>query len=201
MSGSALNGTDYVSVSGSVTIPGGQSSAPVLIDAIDDNLPELDEYVVIELQSGTGYTIEHEAALLAIEDIDITPGLVEDDIEVYLGDPLAISVFENDPGTHGGSLTIEDFSTPAHGTVTQSGSDTLVYTATSLSLHQADQFTYTVSNGLGGTAIAAVRVVWLANALGDNPTVVTDVGPVHGHRQSGDPACEYQPHESDSGRS
>jgi hypothetical protein len=49
--GTASNGVDYLAIPSHVTIPAGQRSARIVIDPIDDNLPERIETVIIELQN------------------------------------------------------------------------------------------------------------------------------------------------------
>ena len=57
ISGSATNGSDYASVSGSVTIAAGATSATVMVTPIDDAIDENNETVVLTLAAGTGYAI------------------------------------------------------------------------------------------------------------------------------------------------
>jgi hypothetical protein len=57
MGGSATNGTDYQNLSGSVTIPAGQTSATITVTPIDDALVEGDETAVIQLQANAAYTL------------------------------------------------------------------------------------------------------------------------------------------------
>lgn len=72
--GTAINGTDYVSLPGSVTIPAGQSSAPILITTIDDSNVEGNETVVITLSANAAYTVGSPvAATVTIVDNDSPP--------------------------------------------------------------------------------------------------------------------------------
>jgi hypothetical protein len=57
MSGTASNGVDYVSPSGSMTIPSGLTSADVVVTPIDDALTEGDESVIITLTTNVAYNI------------------------------------------------------------------------------------------------------------------------------------------------
>ncbi|MBF7093427.1 hypothetical protein IUY40_17980, partial [Flavobacterium sp. ALJ2] len=56
VSGTAINGTDYTALTGSVTIPAGSSYATIEIAALTDNLIELDETVVITGGDTEGFT-------------------------------------------------------------------------------------------------------------------------------------------------
>ena len=60
--GSALNGTDYTAIGGTVEIPQGQASVKVPVTVIDDADPEPKETVVVQLAEGTTY---HLGAALA----------------------------------------------------------------------------------------------------------------------------------------
>ncbi|MGM9500767.1 beta strand repeat-containing protein [Desertifilum tharense IPPAS B-1220] len=55
--GTATNGTDYETLSGSVTIPEGETTATISITPLDDNQVESDETINITLIAGTGYTL------------------------------------------------------------------------------------------------------------------------------------------------
>jgi hypothetical protein len=55
--GTAINGTDYSSIAGSITISPGLTSATLPISTIQDNIYEGDETITLTLTSGTGYTV------------------------------------------------------------------------------------------------------------------------------------------------
>ena len=59
MSGTATLGSDYTlsGTPGQVTIPGGQTSASVTLNALTDNVKEKKETATMTLQSGTGYKL------------------------------------------------------------------------------------------------------------------------------------------------
>ncbi|WP_197062586.1 Calx-beta domain-containing protein [Muricauda sp. MAR_2010_75] len=57
VTGDATPGSDYNTLSGSVSIPDGQQSETILVTPIDDGLTELDETVIVTLDSGTGYSV------------------------------------------------------------------------------------------------------------------------------------------------
>ena len=69
---------------------------------------------------------------------------------------VIIPVLQNDSDVDGDPLTILDVGKPSHGSVTISD-DTLVYTSSNRYFGQAT-FTYTISDGRGGTASATVFV-------------------------------------------
>jgi len=57
VSGTAVPGTDYVALSGSVTIPAGQTSASIPITPISANLIDGNSSVTVALNPGTGFTV------------------------------------------------------------------------------------------------------------------------------------------------
>lgn len=68
----ATSGSDYAALSGTVTIPAGQSSAVVSVTPVDDSTDEGDETVVVKLDASSGYTLSHQTATLIISDNDHT---------------------------------------------------------------------------------------------------------------------------------
>ncbi|MBD2568895.1 Calx-beta domain-containing protein [Anabaena lutea] len=55
--GTATNGTDYSNLTGTVTFAAGSSTATVTVDPIDDTLVEGTETAILDLATGTGYTL------------------------------------------------------------------------------------------------------------------------------------------------
>jgi len=64
--GTASNGLDYASLSGSVTIPAGRRSAQIVVVPIDDTLAEDTETVALKLRPSTGYALGLPARASAI---------------------------------------------------------------------------------------------------------------------------------------
>ena len=65
LSGTALNGTDYTNLSGSVTFANGALSTNIYVKPIDDSIPELTESVTLTIAtdpSGTNYNVGIPAA-------------------------------------------------------------------------------------------------------------------------------------------
>jgi glucose/arabinose dehydrogenase len=56
ISGTATNGGDYQMLTGTVQIPAGQVSAPIVVTPIDDPNPEATETVILTITAGPGYT-------------------------------------------------------------------------------------------------------------------------------------------------
>jgi hypothetical protein len=83
---------------------------------------------------------------------------------------VAINVTANDSDVDGDSLSVQSVTPPAYGTATFTGG-TITYTPAA-DFNGSDSFTYTVSDGHGGTATAAVSVT--VNAVNDPPRAVDD---------------------------
>ncbi|WP_020558131.1 IPTL-CTERM sorting domain-containing protein [Thiofilum flexile] len=101
-----------------------------------------------------------------------TPSAMDDSLTVKPGEPGTISVLVNDTDPDGDTLTISQFTQGASGTVTQNGNN-LIYTPGSTSA-TSDSFTYTISDGKGGSATATVYVT-IDNSVGSCPTAPTTV--------------------------
>ncbi|WP_157897860.1 Ig-like domain-containing protein [Mycolicibacterium rutilum] len=89
---------------------------------------------------------------------------------------LTGNVRTNDTDADGDPLTVELLSNPASGTLTLSEDGSFTYTPTR-DFHGIDSFTYTVSDGKGGTAVGTVSItINPANdaPVADNGTVTVD---------------------------
>ena len=77
VSGSATSGSDYVALSGSVTIPEGSLDAVVPVVAIDDAVYELSETVIVSIDATAAYTVgSPSSATVTITSDDLPPDLV-----------------------------------------------------------------------------------------------------------------------------
>ncbi|NUQ63376.1 MAG: tandem-95 repeat protein, partial [Pirellulales bacterium] len=85
------------------------------------------------------------------------PVAVDDEAGTLSGMPVTLSVLSNDSDVDGDTLSISAFTQPGHGTVTDNGNGTLLYTPGAGFIGD-DSFRYTVSDGKGGTGQAGVAV-------------------------------------------
>jgi gliding motility-associated-like protein/uncharacterized repeat protein (TIGR01451 family) len=85
IAGTALNGTDYATASGTVTIPAGSNGADIPVNVIDDNLIEGDETVTITITSIT-------STLPFIKGAQDNAGIIIDDDD----DDMNVGVGDND---------------------------------------------------------------------------------------------------------
>ncbi len=93
-------------------------------------------------------TIDHVSLFAAVNDsLNVNPGIAG-----------SVNVLANDSVPSGGTLTVTSFTQGSKGSVVNSGNGVLKYTPNA-GAKGADSFTYTVSDGLGDTATATVRVL------------------------------------------
>ncbi|MEO6434994.1 MAG: kelch repeat-containing protein [Tepidisphaeraceae bacterium] len=71
--GSAINGSDYNLLSGSVSIPAGAASATVTITPKDDTIVEGNENVLLTISSAAAYSVGTSSATVTIADNDSNP--------------------------------------------------------------------------------------------------------------------------------
>ncbi len=65
ISGTAINGTDYATITNSVVIPAGQSTVVVPVTVTDDGLVEADETVILTVNSGISTSFSFAASTTA----------------------------------------------------------------------------------------------------------------------------------------
>jgi outer membrane autotransporter protein len=142
--GTASTQEDYTALSGSVSIPEGQTSATITVTPIDDTVLEGTETVVVTLESGIGYEVgSPDSATVNILDSEISLSKVQGDGQIGSTgvplDPFVVELLDGSgapsPGvTVGwtleagdGTLSNETSSTDAQGrasTVLTPGEDT-----------------------------------------------------------------------------
>jgi acetyl esterase/lipase len=98
--GTATSGADYTPLSGTVTIPAGQTSAPVDLTALNDSALETGEYVILALDATASYQLGQPAeASVTIADDDYDG--VKPIVSIIATDFLA-----GEPGTDAGAFTV-----------------------------------------------------------------------------------------------
>jgi len=96
-----------------------------------------------------------------------SPVAAEDSVTTGEGIAVTINAVANDTDADGDALTISAFTQASHGTVVDNGDGTLTYTP-QFPYAGEDTFTYTISDGSGGTGSATVEVtVELVGPEGD----------------------------------
>ncbi len=110
------------------------------------------------------YTVADAKGLLSSATVTITvvktnhpPEAKADFAVAHLNAPVQIDVLANDSDPDGDALTVASFTQPFNGAVSRGPGNTLVYLSKKDFIGY-DYFTYTVSDGRGGTAVANVTV-------------------------------------------
>jgi GH35 family endo-1,4-beta-xylanase len=126
--GTAINGTDYNTLSGTILIPAGQSTANIDLDAINDSLTERSETVILELVDAADYEVDR----LSQRTAHLT---VQDDANAPAGGVASIagSALTNFSFFGGTYTTVTD---PTYGSVVQASVPTLPAAPTNSQLRQ-----------------------------------------------------------------
>jgi uncharacterized repeat protein (TIGR01451 family)/CSLREA domain-containing protein len=114
----------------------------------------------VVLQVTDGSATAEQSFTITVANVNDAPVAVGDHTTTNQGAPVTIDVVANDSDADGDTLTVIAASTPAHGTATCAGTQ-CTYTPAP-GYHGPDGFTYTISDGHGGTATATVTIAVVA---------------------------------------
>jgi gliding motility-associated-like protein len=136
ITGTATNGTDYTLLSGSVLLPAGQTSVPLPVAIIDDNIIEGDESVIATLKDGSSTSFAFTASATAKE-ATVT---ISDDDNIAANKILSIVKVKDaaEPNVNG------EFEIKLPGNVTAADAITVNYTVTGTATNGTD---YTTLSG------------------------------------------------------
>ncbi len=95
----------------------------------------------------------------------------DDSVTTTVNTPITIAVTFNDSDIDGDTLTVTGVTSPTHGTAAIKNGTTVVYTPT-VNYTDSDAFTYTISDGHGGTATA--QVILTITSSGNTPPVANN---------------------------
>ncbi|MBN2509445.1 MAG: tandem-95 repeat protein, partial [Spirochaetales bacterium] len=112
---------------------------------------------------------------VTIGPVNDPPTAANDNASVDEDGSVLVAVITNDTDPEGDTLSIYSFGQGSHGVVTEEGSG-LRY-APDENYNGPDSFTYTVSDGNGGTSGATVNIT--VNPVNDTPDVTADSGTVN----------------------
>jgi hypothetical protein len=123
------------------------------------------------------YTVRDDVGAIDVASVTVTidpvndpPAAADDVAQTIEATAVDIAVLANDADLDGDTLAVSEFTQGQSGTVSANGDGTLRYTPTAGFLG-TDHFTYTVSDGAGGSDSAEVAVSVVA---GNRPPVASD---------------------------
>ncbi len=122
---------------------------------IDDNRPAM---VIPPRPAGSVQDIPRINVDLAINSFNDPPVAVNDGVPTPLNTAVTVNVLLNDSDPNNDPLTITTVGTAAHGTAVKASSTNIQYTPTT-GYSGADSFTYTISDGNGGSDTGTVFVI------------------------------------------
>jgi gliding motility-associated-like protein/uncharacterized repeat protein (TIGR01451 family) len=99
VTGTAVSGSDYSALSGSVVIANGQQSNTITVTPIDDNIVESAETVIVTLNTGTGYELGSTATRTAT--VTIT------DTDTFTASVVSTTATANENPVSNGTFTID----------------------------------------------------------------------------------------------
>ena len=108
---------------------------------------------------------------VTVNPVNDDPVANDDDVTVDEDDVVTISPLGNDTDVDGDTITIESFTQPTNGTLTDNGDGTFDYEPDD-GYNGPDSFTYTVSDGNGGTDTATVNIT--VNPVNDDVVAEDD---------------------------
>ncbi len=114
---------------------------------------------------------DSDPATFTVNNVNDAPQAVDDSASTQEDTPVTIAVLENDTDIDGDSLIVTDVSVPEHGSASIDQNTRIIYTPAA-NWSGNDSFTYTISDGNGGTSQATVRVS--VSPVNDAP-VVSDI--------------------------
>jgi hypothetical protein len=196
VTGSAIAGSDYAALSGSILIPAGQANATIDVSLLDDATLEATESLVITLDSVTSGDAEitidgsanSDSISIADDDSAVVSIIATDATAMEPTDPGQFTVSLSNPSdtdttisyTVTGDATAGSDFTPLSGSVTILAGDTSalidVPTLDDLLLEDAEQVTLTLNNVTAGDADIAIGTINAATVtLADNDSATVSI--------------------------
>lgn len=164
--GSATEGSDHVALPGSVVIPVGQASAPIVLSTLNDASIEPTETVTITIIPDAAYAlgpvITASVSILDDETLTQPPTAFSQSVSVPRNQPSAITLTASDP--NGDPLAYQVVSSPTQGALTGAAPN-LTYTPPNNYVGPAS-FTFRATDGMNTSAVATVSLTVF------NPTLV-----------------------------
>ena len=150
------------SIPATLTIVDGPVNGSLSIDPVSGDIIYTPDPGFTGVEMFTYTVLDDDGSLSNVATVTITvlnaaPDAVDDRVVTEVGTPITIDVLANDSDSNGHPVTIIDVEQPPNGTVTINPDGTLTYTPNP-GFQGPEMFTYTISDGQGGTATATVTV-------------------------------------------
>ncbi|MFB2892382.1 beta strand repeat-containing protein [Aerosakkonemataceae cyanobacterium BLCC-F50] len=178
ISGTASSSDYTPPLTGTATIPAGQSFIDFSITPVDDAIAEGTETLTLTLVSSANYALDAPAtttATVTIVDNEIAPNINPianpDSITTPEDQAITFYVLGNDTDPDGDTITVTGSTSPSNGTLVNLSKGIFSYTP-ALNFNGTDSFNYTISDGKGGTATATVGIT--VTPVND-PAVITGI--------------------------
>ncbi len=160
VSGTATNPLNHDLSDGSISIPSGSLVSSAVFNFFKDYSVDTNQTVVLTMGSPSGGVSKgpvdvHTVTVTA--DVNTAPVATNDSQFVSTLVPQVINVLSNDIDANADPLTITAVTQGAQGSVTIAG-PSVIYRPTSAGA--PDSFTYTISDGRGGTSVGTVSVTF-----------------------------------------
>ena len=108
---------------------------------------------------------------MTVTSVNDAPVAVNDSATTAENTAVTIAVLSNDTDADGGTLSVASVTTPAHGTAAINAGGTITYSPAA-NYSGGDSFSYTISDGQGGSATATVSVT--VTNVNNAPVAVND---------------------------
>lgn len=182
--GTAVAGVDYTAASGTVTFMPGQTTRPVIVNAVNDTVDEDNETFVVNLSNATNAAIVDGQGVGTLTDDDPLPALAINDVNVNEGNTGTINLVFNVTLNNASGRTVTVNYATSDGTATTGagpgGSD---YLATSGTLtFTAGMTSQTVSVVVNGDAFDEANetiLVALSGATNANVADAQGIGTIN----------------------
>jgi large repetitive protein len=135
--------------------------------APDYHGPDAVTYTISDGNGGTATA----SLVLTVASVNDAPVAADDAGSLDEDTAVTVDVVANDADVDGDALTITSVTQPAHGTAALADGHHVTYTPAA-DYHGGDSFTYTISDGAGGTATATLVLTVIS--VNDAPVAVAD---------------------------
>jgi hypothetical protein len=170
--GTATADADYTSLSGSLEFAPGETTKTISVPVLFDGVDEASETFTVVLSNPTNAALGTATGTATITDVapNQPPVAADDVVLLAAGQPLAdVNVLLNDTDADGDVLVASVATAPAHGTAAVNADGTIRYTPAA-GFSGGDSFTYTASDGRGGTSTATANLTVTGNAAVADPS-------------------------------